>query len=541
MPRSINFEFPVPPSQSMSLYFRVETTGSLQFPLSLGSSEFFADQAQPSIFILGVFYGLMLMIAVYGFTVWLASRESGFLYFTLFLIFGVLYSLSAQGLGHQYLWPGSHGWASRAASVFSLMASIAGLQFVRAFLGLDQLNARLDKVAQIFAILLIVGVLASLFIAPSLVNRLAFMNMFFLALLITAAGFVAMHKKVREVNFFMAAWAILLLGIFIELIQRLGVLIPPLLAYHGIQLATVSAITVLALGLSDRLKSVMDGYKGAQQDLLKANQLKIDALQQADSVKEEFIANVSHELRTPLTGIIGLAEIMLTDQPDNLDATQRETLTLMKVSAQRLSSLVNDVIDYSAMKNGQLALDKTDVDVKQLCAVVVKITRPLIGDKPIKIIENYMPGEILVEGDQDRLQQVLFNLVANAVKFTPHGSITIAVEVIDRHVRVSVSDTGIEISGAEQENIFKRFYQVDSNETRQVGGTGLGLSISQRLLELHDSGIVLRSKLGEGSLFYFDLPLKSLQPALNKTAKSATANTNNIENDSKSKAQKHQS
>jgi two-component system, sensor histidine kinase LadS len=530
MPRSINFEFTVLPSQSMSLYFRVETPGSLQFPLSLGSSEFFADQVQPSLFILGVFYGLMLMIAIYSFTVWISSRESGFLYFTLFLIFGILYSLSAQGLAYQYLWSGSHSWTSRAASVFSMIASIAGLQFVRAFLKLKQVNVWLDKVAHIFAILLMVGAFTSLFIDPALVNRLALINIFILALLITAAGFVARHKQVREANFFMFAWAILLLGIFIELIQRIGVLIPPVLAYHGIQMATVSAITVLALGLNDRLQGMMEGYKGAQQDLLKANQLKIDALQQADSVKEEFIANVSHELRTPLTGIIGLAEIMLADQPDNLDETQRETLTLMKVSAQRLSSLVNDVIDYSAMKNGQLALDKTDVDIKQVCAVVVKITKPLIGAKPIKIVENYMPGEILVEGDQDRLQQVLFNLVANAVKFTPHGIITIAVEVIDRQVRVSVSDTGIGISASEQENIFKRFYQVDANESRQVGGTGLGLSISQRLLELHNSEIVLRSKLGEGSLFYFDLPLKSLLPAAKKTAKWTNGNGNGNRN-----------
>jgi len=119
---------------------------------------------------------------------------------------------------------------------------------------------------------------------------------------------------------------------------------------------------------------------------------------------------------------------------------------------------------------------------------------------------------VIVEGDEDRLQQVLFNLVANAVKFTPHGSVTISVELLDVDVRVSVRDTGIGISAAEQKNIFKRFYQVDSAEARQVGGTGLGLSISQRLLELHDSEIVLRSTPGEGSLFYFDLPLKQSLP-----------------------------
>ncbi|MDP2379491.1 MAG: HAMP domain-containing sensor histidine kinase, partial [Pseudohongiella sp.] len=276
--------------------------------------------------------------------------------------------------------------------------------------------------------------------------------------------------------------------------------------------AALAAITVLTLGLSDRLQGMMEGYRAAQEDILRANQLKIDALQQADSVKEEFIANVSHELRTPLTGIIGLAEILLTDQSGNLNVSQRETLTLMKVSAQRLSSLVNDVIDFSAMKNGQLSLNKKDVDLKQVCTLVVRMTRPLIGDKPIKLVEKYPALKVLVEGDADRLQQVLFNLVANAVKFTPHGTVTISVELLEEDVRVSVRDTGIGISSTEQKNIFKRFYQIDSDEARQVGGTGLGLSISQRLLELHDSEIVLRSTPGEGSLFYFDLPLKQSMP-----------------------------
>src|SRR5690606_2801446 len=106
--------------------------------------------------------------------------------------------------------------------------------------------------------------------------------------------------------------------------------------------------------------------------------------------------------------------------------------------------------------------------LKQVCAVVARMPRPLIGDKPIKLIENYPSLKVLVDGDEDRLQQVVFSLVANAVKFTPHGSVTIAVELLDDDVRVSVRDTGIGISANEQKNIFKRFYQVNSHEAREV-------------------------------------------------------------------------
>lgn len=523
--RSINFEFQVPPSEALSIYFRVETTGSLQFPLALASTTFFASEAQRTLFTSGLYYGLMLMIAIYSFTVWYTSREAGFLYFALLVVFGSLYSLAAQGLAYQYLWPEAPNWANRATGVFSLMACVVAILFVRSFLTIKSLDQRLDRAARVFAGLAIAGVVLSFFVDSSLVNRMSLAYTAALAVLVTVSGLLAKRRLIRAARFFVSAWTILLIGILLELMQRMGVIIPPLLAYNGIQIATLAAVTVLALGLSDRLQGMMEGYKAAQQDLLRANQLKIDALQQADNVKEEFIANVSHELRTPLTGIIGLAEIMLADRSSDLNASQRETLTLMKVSAQRLSSLVNDVIDFSAIKNGHLALNKRDVDLKQVCELVARMTRPLVGDKPIKLIESYPSGRIIVEGDEDRLQQVLFNLVANAVKFTPHGSVTIAVEVLEIDVRVSVRDTGMGISAAEQRNIFKRFYQIDSDEARQAGGTGLGLSISQRLLELHDSEIVLRSTPGEGSLFYFDLPLKKTLPENKKIDKSSGTET----------------
>lgn len=508
MHRSINFVIPVRPGEAQSIYFRIETTGSLQFPLQLTDRNQFVVAAQSSLFAAGLYLGLMLMIAMYSITVWHASKDESFILFALIVIFGGLYSLTSQGLAYQYLWPESPEWARRATGFLTLVTCAMGTLFVRSFLSLRNLRVPLNLWTFIFATTCLASAFIGLFLPTAVSNRMALALAAVFTILVTVIGILARRQDIRGAGFFMYAWVIMLVGVLLELVQRVGVIVPPLLAYHGVQLASVAAITVLALGLSDRLQGLMDGYRTAQEDLLKANQLKIEALQQADNVKEEFIANVSHELRTPLTGIIGLAEILIADREGKLNSYQRETLTLMRVSAQRLASLVNDVIDFSAIKDGRLSLNWKEVDLKHVCALVVKMTRPLIGDKPIKLIEDYPAGPILVEGDEDRLQQVLFNLVANAVKFTPHGSVTITVEVLDLDVRVSVRDTGMGISTAEQKNIFNRFYQVDSDETRQVGGTGLGLSISQRLLELHGSELVLRSSPGQGSLFYFDLSLR---------------------------------
>ena len=513
MHRSINFKFAVFPGQLQTLYFRVESAGSLQFPLAVGTEEHFFAEAEFSLLVAGLYYGLMLMIGLYSFSVWYSSRESGFLYFGILVACGGFHSFAAQGLAYQFLWPESSRWASNATSIFSLMACAAGMTFVRTFLRTHTLDVRLDIAARYYSIAAGLAIVVGLVSDAYITNRLALVFTFVLAGLVTLSGYLAHRKKTREASYFMSAWGMLLLGVFLEVVQLLGINMPPLLAYNAIQLSALVAISMLALGLSDRLQGMIENYRVSQESILRANQLKIDALQQADHVKEEFVANVSHELRTPLTGIIGLAEIMLTDKSGgNLTINQRETLTLMKVSAQRLSSLVNDVIDFSAMKNGQLSLNKRDVDLKQVCSLVVRMIRPLLGDKPINLVETYPNSKVLVEGDADRLQQVLFNLVANAVKFTPRGTVTISIELLEDDVRVSVRDTGIGISATEQKNIFKRFYQVDSVEKLQVGGTGLGLFITQRLLEMHNAEIGLQSTPGVGSVFYFDLPLMQSMP-----------------------------
>jgi len=257
------------------------------------------------------------------------------------------------------------------------------------------------------------------------------------------------------------------------------------------------------------VKELLEQYKSVQENLLKATQQKIKSLQRADDLKEEFIANVSHELRTPLTGIIGLSDIMLGQNETVLSARDRETLTMIKVSGQRLSNLINDVVDVSAIKNGNLELHRSTVDLKAICKLIASMSRPFIGIKRIQLLESYPNEPVMVNGDEDRLQQILFNLVSNAIKFTVKGSVTLKIEIKAGNARVLVQDTGIGIAEEEQQKIFERFYQVDSAESRQQGGTGLGLAITHKLAQLHGADLMLDSAEGMGSTFYFELPMVS--------------------------------
>ncbi|TGL45097.1 response regulator [Leptospira perdikensis] len=226
-----------------------------------------------------------------------------------------------------------------------------------------------------------------------------------------------------------------------------------------------------------------------------------------DKLKDEFLANTSHELKTPLNGIIGIAESMFDGIGGKLNQEQRQNLGMIVSSGKRLSSLVDDILDFSKMKNRDLDLDLKAIDLHQICDLVLVISRPLYFTKNLTV-RNHVPMDFPpILGDEARLQQILFNLIGNAIKFTEKGRIDVSAEIMERMLVLSIKDTGIGIPKDKFADIFRSFEQVDASTTRKFGGTGLGLAISKRLVELHGGTIWVESTEGEGSTFRFTLPL----------------------------------
>ncbi len=249
-----------------------------------------------------------------------------------------------------------------------------------------------------------------------------------------------------------------------------------------------------------------------------------EQLRRLNVLKDQFLANTSHELRTPLHGIIGLSESLAerVSAPD-----QREDLSMIVSSGQRLSNLINDILDFSKLKNYDLALALQPVNLQALTEVVVRNNLPLIKGKPLEI-QNAIPADLpLANADENRLQQILYNLIGNAIKFTEAGYIRVGAVEKDGMIRVEVSDTGIGISPAAQTAIFQEFEQGDGSSAREYAGTGLGLSITKRLVELHGGQIWVQSEPGKGAVFYFTLPLSREQAAEARvlTDQSARAST----------------
>ncbi len=241
-------------------------------------------------------------------------------------------------------------------------------------------------------------------------------------------------------------------------------------------------------------------------------ELKNAALQRLDQLKDEFLANTSHELRTPLNGIIGIAESLIDGAAGPLSERQIANLSMVVSSGKRLASRVNDILDFSKLKNRDIELQRKPVDFRQITEVVLTLSQPLLAGKPLEL-KNEISKELpAVEGDENRLQQIMYNLVGNAIKFTASGSVTISAGLVDNWVEVTVADTGIGIPPDKFDDIFKSFEQVDASISREYGGTGLGLSITKQLVELHGGTIRVESELGKGSRFIFTLPISKQTP-----------------------------
>lgn len=224
-----------------------------------------------------------------------------------------------------------------------------------------------------------------------------------------------------------------------------------------------------------------------------------------EQMRRDFVANVSHELRTPMTSIQGFVEALIDGLAEDKESQDRYLRVILD-EAVRLNRLVSDLLELSRLETGQMSFTMEPVSVSSLFEQVVTKLQPQFEKQELSVVMDAPAGLPLVTGDRDRIQQVLINLLGNAISFTPKGgAITLAARDEGARIRVSVSDTGVGIPPEEQEKIWVRFHKVDKARTRSLGGTGLGLSIVKQIVEAHGGEVDLESTPGQGSTFSFTL------------------------------------
>lgn len=238
-----------------------------------------------------------------------------------------------------------------------------------------------------------------------------------------------------------------------------------------------------------------------------------DRLLALDKLKDEFLAAASLELKSPLATMQGIAESMLDTSHAPLTDNQKDNIASIATSSKRLSIYVDDILDFSRLKRQDLSLQLSAVSLSQEVDLVLEVCRPLTTGKDLELINLIPKNAPLVQADENRLLQILYNLIDNAIKFTSAGAITISADQNNGWLEVVVADTGIGIPLHHRETIFLPFQQADNSIPYRSGGTGLGLNITRSLIELHGGTIWVESEPGVGSRFHFTLPFSGKSPA----------------------------
>ncbi|MCX5874957.1 MAG: response regulator [Deltaproteobacteria bacterium] len=553
--------FPVrlAPGEQKTLYLRCETTSSLNLPLTLDSPACLAGEISLEQTLLGIYYGILLVMMLYNFFIYLGLKDNTYLYYVLFVFTYMLFQLSLNGMAFQYFWPNQIWWANNCTPLFIFLAYIFATQFTRKILDTAKNVPRLDGILRAGLVLSIIGAALTLFVGYNLSIRLAtLMSLTVVALIV--AGFITMIQGYRPARYYFLAWSVSMLGVTVYALKTFGVLPHTFITHWGIQLGSAWEVILLSMGLADRFQLMkqdkeqmqtvyakqleeahheleksfrdLEQFKNSLEtlvkdrttDLSRANEYlakeaeerqKAEARADAASkAKSQFLASMSHEIRTPMNAILGMA---------NMAAKMAETaklqqyLAIIQDSGKALLALINDILDFSKIEAGRLDLECVSFDLRETMESLADLFGKQAADKGLElllIVHDNPP--CAMKGDALRLRQILINLVNNAIKFTEKGEVAITAhcekQTHDKAMlHFFVRDTGSGINHNQIRQLFSEYTQADSSTSRLYGGTGLGLAISKQLITLMGGEINAESEPGKGSTFHFTISVQ-LQP-----------------------------
>ena len=525
-----NILFKLPPANQTVLYMRFETGSSMRLPLSLWrADDFFANDIRAG-FISGIYYGLMLAMALYNLFIFFSMKQRSYLYYFIYVVSFTILQMSLSGMAFEWLWPNSPWWANRSVPFMIGAGFFWGMLFAQDFMSSGKHAPTLDRAMSILVILSLFLMFGALVFDYEVSIKLGISLAIIAPVVAFAASVQCMIKGSRAAVFILLAFTLFLMGVIVAALSAAGIIAINNLVANSLQISSALQVLLLSVGLADRINVVRKEKEESARLLLETNselreyqenltQLVDSRTEELNSAKEaaenasesksRFLANMSHEIRTPLNSIIGFSHILLKRKNvRGISGQSRKYLENIHVGGENLSRLINKILELSKIETGNIHLSFEGVDLYKLMKDVFEICEVQAKEKKLTFHTDIAPGTpVWVVTDRTRLTEVLMNLVNNAIKFTPTGkAVNFQLERQAQDLLFTIQDEGIGVPRDRQAAIFDRFEQADSTTTRRFGGSGLGLAISKEVVELMGGGISVESEEGEGCRMTVRIP-----------------------------------
>lgn len=504
--RHFVFNLDIEPGESKTFYALAVGSGDLHPPITIWDKDTFIEKTQKELALLGIFYGIILVMILYNLFLFFSLRLKSYLYYVVAISCTLLGKLSINGTGFQYLWPHLPSWNVISTPLWVALACIFILIFTRNFLDVDHYIPAFKKFLYILMPLNAMVIITLPFSRYVALYFMVIASLFTFSTVLTVA-IISLKRGARQARFYIIGWFVFLTGVAITILERAVILPFTIVTEYAGQAALTMEVVLLSLALADKINIMRRDKEIAEKKALENQQLALQNLQKADKLKDEFLAITSHELRTPLYGMIGIAESLRDGITGYVSKDMRSQLSMIITSGKRLTHLVDEILDFSKLKYESLDLHRKPVHVSSIIDIVLAVTKPLLKHKPIRLINTADDSLPHVLADENRLQQILYNLIDNAMKYTDEGEIVISAYADEETVTINVSDTGHGISEEQLDTIFQPFQQGDASISRKVSGIGIGLSLIKNLVDLHEGTLNVESKAGEGTTFSVTLPI----------------------------------
>ncbi len=495
--RSYIFPIEIPPQNTKTLLFHIKSKFFIRLPFSISKPEAFIHDDQIANLVIGSYFGIMLVMFLYNFFLWITIRDIAYFYYIAMIFTSAAYQLNHTGLS-SVLMPNAMWWNQYGPMISTPLIVVFIVQFGRKFLNMRGIMPRFDRFMG--TIIWIPIILTTIALTPYHIYAQKIVAFFNLTIAFAQLGFgiLAYRNGYKPAAYYITAYiSFISFTVFIPL-YVLGVVPYSGLVHWSFQIGSGLETVLLSLALADRINTLKREKFESVRQIAEAN-AKSEA-------KSDFLAKMSHEIRTPMNGVLGMATLLNTTK---LNATQKLYTTTIQNSGKALLNVINDVLDLSKIEAKKIKLENIPFNLADIIDECSSIFAGSASEKHVIFLcstKDNVPNALI--GDPARLRQILLNLLSNAFKFTNHGSITLTIAPEDQNdqqttLKFTVKDTGIGIEPAVQKQLFQSFTQADSSITRRYGGTGLGLTIAKQLSSLMQGKIGVESIPNHGSKFWF--------------------------------------